>query len=152
MASVSSVTPTGNLYIDGVIYGTKWASTSLTYSFPTSASFYTGANGAAYGSGENSSVFRPFIDATGRDHLDPQHVFVGGQCHFHADHRDVDQQRNMRYANRASRSTAWGYYPSTSAGRRRRLVQDFERVVQQSGRRQLRLADNHPRDRAHCSA
>jgi serralysin len=50
--ATSSVTPSGISYVDYVDSGMKWATGNLTYSFPTSASFYVGMNGSAYGSGE----------------------------------------------------------------------------------------------------
>ncbi|CAN7314325.1 M10 family metallopeptidase [Bradyrhizobium sp. LjRoot220] len=40
MASVTTVTWTGNQDIDGLLTGYKWAQTSLTYSFPADGSFY----------------------------------------------------------------------------------------------------------------
>ncbi len=53
MASTSFVGPTGT-DIDGILWNAKWASTTITYSFPTSASFY----GNGYGSlNETASGF-----------------------------------------------------------------------------------------------
>ena len=60
MPAVSSVSPSGVSYIDWLESGTKWASGDFTYSFPTSASFYVGLGGSAYGSGEQNSGFAPF--------------------------------------------------------------------------------------------
>jgi serralysin len=40
MPSTTTFAPTGNAAIDGILGNTKWAVTSLTYSFPTSASYY----------------------------------------------------------------------------------------------------------------
>ena len=42
MPGTTTVTPTGILAVDAVDGGTMWSTTSLTYSFPTSASFYVG--------------------------------------------------------------------------------------------------------------
>ena len=55
MPATTTVTPTGDRYIDGVLSGTKWAVSSFTYSFPMSGSFY----GAGYGSGEPLTNFSP---------------------------------------------------------------------------------------------
>ena len=49
------VTATGNPDIDGLLTGYKWTSSSITYSFPTSASAYA----AGYGDGEPSDGFSP---------------------------------------------------------------------------------------------
>ncbi|WP_230533235.1 M10 family metallopeptidase [Microvirga roseola] len=38
MTAAISVTPSGNPSIDGMLYGTRWAATNLTFSFPTAAS------------------------------------------------------------------------------------------------------------------
>ena len=77
--------------------------------------FTSGFNGGAYGSGEQNNGFKAFnASPAGGDHLDSQHVFAGGQRHLHADHRDIDAKRDLRYAESNQPSTAWGYYPSTS--------------------------------------
>lgn len=60
LPSASSVSPSGISYIDWLESGLKWASGDFTYSFPTSASFYTGFGGGAYGSGEQNSGFQAF--------------------------------------------------------------------------------------------
>src|SRR5687768_4962506 len=59
MPSVSWYSPSGNAYLDGLLNGTKWAVTSLTFSFPTDPSFY----GSNYGSGEPSNNFEAFNPA-----------------------------------------------------------------------------------------
>src|SRR3954467_9613234 len=55
MASTVTVATTGNSYIDGLLFGTKWASASLTYSFPTSPSYYS-----TYTSSEPQTNFKAF--------------------------------------------------------------------------------------------
>ena len=60
MPGTTTVNPTGVLAVDGVDSGTIWATSTFTYSFPTSASFYTGIFGAPYGSGEPTNNFKPF--------------------------------------------------------------------------------------------
>ena len=56
MPATSSVTPTGDAYVDGVLDGIKWAVSSFTFSFPTNASYY----GSGYGYGEPNSGFQAF--------------------------------------------------------------------------------------------
>ena len=53
MPAVATYSPTGNPYIDGVLGDVKWAVSGLSYSFPTSGSYY----GSSYGSGENVTAF-----------------------------------------------------------------------------------------------
>jgi hypothetical protein len=50
-----SVSATGNSEIDGLLEGVKWSGSSITYSFPSSASVYP----AGYGAGESSAGFAP---------------------------------------------------------------------------------------------
>ena len=149
MPAVSSVSPSGIPYVDYVDSGIKWASGDFTYSFPTSASFYTGFGGGAYGSGEQNNGFKAFnaIQQSATD-VDPQHVFAGGQRHLHADHRVLDAERDLALCGIQYAQHGLGLLSVGRARRRRRLVQQFERLVQQPGSRQLRLADHHPRDRA----
>ena len=40
MPAVTSVPPSGNTDIDGLLFEVKWSVVSFTFSFPTSASFY----------------------------------------------------------------------------------------------------------------
>jgi len=56
MPSTATYTPTGDLRIDGVLSGIKWGVSSLTFSFPTSGSFY----GTSYGNSEHTNGFEAF--------------------------------------------------------------------------------------------
>ena len=47
MTATASVSPTGDSYLDGILSGTKWGVTSLTFSFPTDPSFYSYTTEAA---------------------------------------------------------------------------------------------------------
>ncbi len=61
MPSTTTISPTGEIYIDGVLSGTKWAVNSFTYSFPTDPSYYTGFAGVSpYGAGEENNGFKAF--------------------------------------------------------------------------------------------
>ena len=53
MPAVTTYAKTGNAYIDGVLGDGKWAVSDLTYSFPTSGSYY----GTGYGWGEPTNGF-----------------------------------------------------------------------------------------------
>jgi serralysin len=54
--AVSSFSPTSDPYLNGVLSGIKWATGSLTFSFPSDPTYY----GAAYGSGEPTTGFEAF--------------------------------------------------------------------------------------------
>jgi serralysin len=110
MPSVSSVQPTGDAYIDGVLSGTKWATYSLTYSFPTDASFY----GTSYSEATNN--FEAFTlqqqDAV-RDILNMYSSVTN--LTFTEVTETSTTHADLRYAESDSPGTAWAYYPSTSA-------------------------------------
>ncbi len=112
MPAVSSVGRTGVSNIDGVLSGVKWATGTLTFSFPSSASFY----GSAYPNGETSNNFEAFTalqQAQTRKVLNMyssvtklNFVEVTETSSIHGD---------LRYAESDAPGTAWGYYPTTSA-------------------------------------
>ena len=82
--------------IDYVDSGLKWASGDFTYSFPTSASFYAGFERRRLRLRRAEQRLQGLQrHAAGGDHVDPQHVFAGGQRHLHADHRDDDAERDL---------------------------------------------------------
>ena len=115
MPSVSSVSPSGISYIDWLESGLKWASGNFTYSFPTSASFYTGFGRGAYGSGEQTNGFQAF-NAT-------QQAATASILNMYSQVANVTftqitesttQSATLRYAESNLPGTAWGYYPSVS--------------------------------------
>src|SRR5579871_4180224 len=112
MTSVSSVSPTGNPYIDGVLVGTKWATNTLTYSFPSSPADY----GAGYGSGEPGKAFKPF---TAAQQAAVQHILAMDSAVANLTFTKVTETTTthavIRYAESNAPSTGWGYYPGTAA-------------------------------------
>jgi serralysin len=111
MPATSSVGSTGNSYIDGVLSGIKWAVTNLTYSFPTSASFY----GSGYGNGEPSTGFEALNatqQAAARAAL--QNVSAVANVTFQEITETSSQHADLRFAESDKPSTAWAYYPSTA--------------------------------------
>lgn len=111
MPATSSYNPTGNAAVDGVLSGTRWAVSTLTYSFPTSASFY-----GSYPTGEAASAFQPLNGAQQdavRDVLG-QYAAVANIAFVEVT-ETATQHGDLRYAESGMPSTAWAYYPSTSA-------------------------------------
>jgi serralysin len=110
MPATSTISPTGNAYIDGVLYGTKWAVTTLTFSFPSSASFY----GSGYGSGEPGTNFEALnslqMDAT-RAILAEYSAIAN--LTFQEITETSTQHADIRLAESDKPSTAWAYYPSS---------------------------------------
>ena len=115
MPAISTVTPSGIPTVDYVDSGTKWAVNSLTYSFPTSASFYTGFNGTGYGSGEENNGFKAFtaIQQAAVTSILGMYSSVANLT-FTLITETSTQSADIRYAESNLPSTAWGYYPTTS--------------------------------------
>lgn len=112
MPAIARYSPTGNVYVDGVLSGVKWAVSSLSFSFPTSASFY----GASYGYGEAKKGFQTFNEAqqaATRDIL--QHYSSVINVTFTEMAETSTQHAALRFAESNAPGTAWAYYPSTSA-------------------------------------
>jgi Ca2+-binding RTX toxin-like protein len=112
MPAVSTVTPTGNPYVDGLLGGEKWAVGSLTFSFPTSASYY----GTSYGDGEpqnNFGVLNTTQQAAARAALKMDSSVVN--LTFSEITETSTSHAALRFASSDDPSTAWAYFPSTSA-------------------------------------
>jgi serralysin len=112
MPATSTVSPTSNPYIDGILSGSEWATTSLTYSFPTDPSLY----GSGYGSGEPSNNFKPFTSIQQEAVKDVLTNYSAvSNLTFSQVAETSTQHGDLRYAESDSPGTAWAYYPSTSA-------------------------------------
>jgi serralysin len=111
LPAVSSVSPSGISYIDWLEGGLKWASGNLTYSFPTSASFY----GSGYGSGEQNNNFTAFnaVQQAATTSILNMYSQVA-KVTFTQIAETSTQSATLRYAGSGQPSTAWGYYPSTA--------------------------------------
>src|SRR5258708_36947837 len=111
MTSVSSVSPTGNPYIDGVLAGTKWAVSSFTFSFPTDPSLY----GSNYGSGEPLNGFKAFtaVQQTAVQSILQMYSSVANVQYAQVTESST-QSGTLRYAESNTPTTAWSYYPTTS--------------------------------------
>jgi len=103
---------TGDKYVDGVLSGVKWGVNTLTYSFPTSASFY----GSSYGNGETGSNFAAVNDAQANA---VRAVLKAYSSYANLTFNEVTESATthgeLRYARSDAPSTAWGYYPTTNA-------------------------------------
>jgi serralysin len=112
MPATSSVGVSGNSIVDGVLSGGKWATGSLTFSFPASASLY----GSAYGSGEPTNGFEAFNStqqAAVRDVL-KQYSAVANLT-FTEITETSSKHADLRFAESNKPGTAWAYYPTTRA-------------------------------------
>jgi VCBS repeat-containing protein len=109
LTATASVSPTGDPTIDGVLNGVRWGVTSLTFSFPTSSSYYeyTGE------SGNNFKAFTAVQRESVRDVL--ANYAAVSNLTFSEVTETSTQHATLRYAESDSTGTAWGYYPSTSS-------------------------------------
>ena len=109
MPATASVSLTGDPYIDGVLSGTRWGVSSLTYSFPTSAAYYE------Y-SGEPGTNFEAFT-AVQQDAV--RKVLANYSAIANITFTEVaetsSQHATLRYAESdlLSPGSAWAYFPST---------------------------------------
>ena len=111
MPGTTTVTPTGILAVDAVDGGTIWSTTSLTYSFPTSASFYTGA----YGSGEPLSNFKAFTPVQQAAVTSALAMYSSvSNLTFTQITESSTKTATLRYAESDKPGTAWAYFPSSS--------------------------------------
>src|SRR5262245_29347588 len=112
MPATSTISPTGNAYVDGVLCGIKWAVSSFTFSFPTSASFY----GSGYGDGEPTVNFEALnsvqMEAT-------RTIFATYSAVANITFQEIaetsTQHADFRLAESDKPGTAWAYYPTTRA-------------------------------------
>lgn len=112
MPAISTYSPTGDPYVDALLSGRKWAVDSLTYSFPTSASFY----GSNYGNGEPNNNFEAFNSVQQAATITILEMFSSvANLTFTQVTESSTLHGDLRYAMSDSPSTAWAYYPSTAA-------------------------------------
>ena len=112
MPTVSTYSPTGDPYVDGILSGVKWGVSSLTFSFPTDASFY----GSGYGWGETTNNFEAFTTTQQTAvHTVLQMYSSVANLSFTEVTETSSQHGDLRYAESDVPSTAWAYYPSVAA-------------------------------------
>ncbi len=112
MPATTSVSPSGNQDIDGLLYTRKWAVSSFTFSFPTSASFYEA--GSAPG-GETASNFGA-LNATQQNYVRGfafQQFASVANLTFTEMTETASQHADLRFAKTDSTDTAWGYFPAS---------------------------------------
>ncbi|MCB1502068.1 MAG: M10 family metallopeptidase C-terminal domain-containing protein [Bauldia sp.] len=112
MPGTKFVTATGDVYVDGLLSGRGWNTGTLTFSFPSSASFY----GSGYGSGEPANGFEAF-NATQQSAVRGILGHYAGIINlaFHEVTETSVTHGDLRFAESDAPSTAWGYYPSGDA-------------------------------------
>jgi serralysin len=111
MPAASIASATGNTYVNAVLSSSKWSSANLTYSFPTSASYYGSI--ASYGSNEMAKGFGAFNGM--------QKAAVQAALKLYSSVSNVSfteiaetssNQATLRFASSDAPGTAWAYFPS----------------------------------------
>src|SRR4029079_8590452 len=111
MTSTVTVATTGNSYIDGLLFGSKWASTSLTYSFPSSASYYN-----TYSSSEPQTNFKAFTSVQQQAATKVlQNYAAVSNLQFTQVTESSATSGTIRYAETDAVSTAYSYFPNSGA-------------------------------------
>jgi len=109
MTAVSHYGPSGNVYINGVLSGVKWAVNSLSYSFPTSGSAYEydgePDNGFAVLNATQQMATRAVL----------ANVASSVNISFTESTGGSAPGATLRYAESSEPGTAWAYYPSTAS-------------------------------------
>jgi hypothetical protein len=110
--AVSTFSPTSDPLLNGVLSGVKWATGSLTFSFPSAGSLYSTGT---YGSGEPTTGFEAFnaVQETAARSVLKMYASVANVT-FTEVTETSSVHGDLRYAESDAPSTAWAYYPSTS--------------------------------------
>src|SRR5688572_6747664 len=106
MPAVTTIIRSGDQDVDGLLSDEKWAVSSLTYSFPASASFYS----SRYGDGEPQSGFE-VLNTTQRAVV---RMVLGmyaavANLTFTEVTESTTVHADLRYAQSNAPDTAWAY-------------------------------------------
>jgi hypothetical protein len=111
MTATATVAATNDAYVNGLLGGRKWAVDSLTFSFPTSSSFY----GTTYAGGEHKNGFEAFTAAQQSAVKSILSMYSSvTNMKFVQVTESSSVHGELRYAESDAPGTAWAYYPSTS--------------------------------------
>ncbi|MFL5152855.1 MAG: M10 family metallopeptidase C-terminal domain-containing protein [Microvirga sp.] len=112
MPATATVIASGNQDTDGVLSGIRWASGALTYSFPSSASFY----GSNYSPDDEPGTFSA-LNATQQSAARAILAMYAAVANltFAPVVESATNHGTLRFAMSSAPGTAWGYYPSNDA-------------------------------------
>jgi serralysin len=105
------VTKSGNVYTDAMLGDYKWATTNLTYSFPTRASFY----GSPYGNGETGSFGTLNVAQQNAGKAALAAYAAVANITFTQVTESASKHGDIRMASSDRPSTAWAYFPTAAA-------------------------------------
>ena len=107
---------TGNQGIDGLIGGPAWNSNAITYSFPTSATFYGSSQGTGTGQYPNAAPFNNFATLSTQQQVDVRRAFALISSYTKLTFTQITESDSthatIRLANSSTPNTAYAFYPS----------------------------------------
>ena len=112
MPATTTVIASGNQDTDGLLSGIRWASGALTYSFPSSASFY----GSSYSPDDEPGTFSALNAAqqSAARAILAMYAAVANLT-FAPVVESATNHGTLRFGMSSAPATAWGYYPSNDA-------------------------------------
>ena len=106
MPRITFIGSSGEAYVDGLLSGRAWNETLLTFSFPSSGTFY----GTGYGVGEPQSGFQAF---NALQQAATKSILANYAAVIRLDFAEVTESAfvhgDLRFAETSLVSTAWGY-------------------------------------------
>ena len=112
MPGTVSVSASGNQDIDGILYDRKWAVSSFTFSFPTSASFYQAGSAPNGETASNFDVLNATQQNFVRNYVLSQFAAVANVT-FSELTETSSVHADLRFAQSDVPNTAWAYYPAS---------------------------------------
>ncbi len=111
MTSTATVSLTSDPYVNGVLSGIRWGVNLLTFSFPSDPTYF-----GSYSGGEQKSGFEAFTSVQ-QDAVRAilKSYSAVANLKFTEVTETLTTHGELRYAESDAPSTAWAYYPSTSA-------------------------------------
>lgn len=111
MCAVCDTILAGNADTNGLLSGTQWAITNLTYSFPTSAVTY----GNYYAQGEPTRGFQAFTAKQQAVAIEALDLYSAvSNLSFTRVIEGANVQGDLRFAQSSMPTTAWAYLPTTA--------------------------------------
>jgi serralysin len=113
MPGTISVTASGNQDIDGLLYTQKWAVSSLSFSFPTSASFYSAGSAPNGETTDNFGALNTTQQNYVRSALQQYSAVI--PVTFTEVTETASNHADLRFALSDAPSTAWAYFPTSAS-------------------------------------
>ncbi len=112
MSVIASNSQPGNSYVNGILGDYRWASTGLTYSFPSDGAYF----GNSYGASENVTNFGSLNTAQQATVCSALAMYASvANLRFTELTETATQHADLRFAMSDTPSTGWAYLPTTAS-------------------------------------